>query len=640
MFESIKNSTQIMKLRLICLLISLMFIFFKSFGLNLPHHSLYSSNHETISAFENSILESLEENPFLADSLARKLLLRYSGKDIYAEAIGNYYQGEAAYYQQNWSDAVTYYKKATDCFATSGDSIRLASAWNNLGLVYYYLGQFDNALHAFTQSLSIELKFDNEKGIAQSYQNMALMFEQAGQVNKALEFYDKALDIFLDLNEWEEAAGTYNNLAAIFAAQNEFQKAESHYLKALDIYSKRNLPMKEATVLCNIGALMMRQRNFDEAGNILERALVLMKAAGDKTGEVSAYILLGDLYAAKNEHQQAIFLYKKAHELAIQVESADLILTNLYSLYLGYKNAGLFEDALKTHEQYQALRDSFLKENPVYKQGILNQELERQLAQRELQNYKAQIRERIYWAVLILTVVLATIITVYLLIRRNRAVKQVHQQAFGQKFIQSQMDTHFVFSMLSSLQGHIISGNNELALDHLSNVAALLRKIFENTGKGLIPLSQEIDFLHAYFLVQQQRFSKDIGFNIESNLQTDEGTILVPFMVTKPFIENAITNGLLNEQENPCFNIAFMRRGDKLEVTIEDNGSSGLNIKNRQLEERLRGTGIPIAGHKVLSKLQPSQEYVISGVKVEDKSQVGMGQGTRIRFCFPIVTSN
>lgn len=625
--------------RLILFTIVLTIYFFNPLGLNAGQHSEYSKNSGFIETAEESILVYLETNPSKSDSIALALFKQFQGKDGYAEGIANYYRGEAAYYSEKWPEAELFYKQAVALFAKSESLRRMASACNNLGLVYYYMGRFDQALEAFSQSLSIELKLSNEKGIAQSYQNMALMLEHGEQLPKAIEFYHKALDVYIELSDWEDAAGVYNNLAAIFAAKAEFGKAESYYLKALDIYSKQGLASHEAKVLCNIGALMVRKRNFDEGGKMLERALVLMKANGDKTGEISAYNFLGDLYVAKNEFQQAIFLFKTANELAVKLGSTDLRLNNLYSLYMGYKSAGLFEDALKTHEKYQALRDSFLNENPVFKQGILNQELERQLAERDFQNYKASVREKLYWTILIIFILLAGIIVLYLVMRRKKVENQMCKQKFGQRFIESQMDTHFVFSMLSSLQGHIISGNSELALDHLNNVAALLRKIFENTGKGLIPLNQEIDFLHAYFLVQKQRFSKDIGFKIESNIESD-GNILVPFMVTKPFIESAITNGLFNNQEHPEFNIAFMRMGSKLEVTIEDNGPSVGSFKNRHLEERLKSVGIPVDDGKLFSGINRPKQYAISGVKVEDKALVGMGSGTRVRFSFPIVTTN
>lgn len=606
------------------------------------NHAYYSSNYQIVGAEEDSILLYLDNNPIKSDSIASALFSRFKGVDKYAEGIALYYKGESAYYLQKWSAATQFYQEAFERFSLAGDSVRMASSSNNLGLVYYYLGQFDKAIDAFGQSLTIELALKNETGIAQSYQNMALMFEQAGQKDKAMGFYQEALEIYIDQNMWKDAAGVYNNLAIIAADESDWAKAESYYLKALDIYQQQGSKAREATVLCNIGSLLLRQMQFEKAAEMAERALVMMQAAGDNTGEISAYSLLGDIYSAQQEYQQAVFLYKKAHDLASRMNSADLMLSNLYSLYLGYKNSRQFEEALQTHEQYQALRDSFFKENPVYKQVVINQELERQLAERELQSYKARVRERIYWVMLIVTVLLAGVIALYLIFRRKRAERLVSQHRFGQKFIQSQMDTHFVFSMLSSLQGHIISGNNDLALDHLNNVAVLLRKIFENTGKGLIPLSHEIDFLNAYFCVQRQRFSKEIGFTIECNVGQNDNSVLVPFMVTKPFIENAITNGLFNKQERPQFNIAFMRQGDRLEVTIEDNSPAlPASFKNRQLEEQLKKTGIPIAEkHLFVSRRKASAQYAISSLRIEDKSRSGMGPGTRIRFCFPIVTAN
>ena len=629
-----------MMLRICAILGLIILSLFKSSGLNAGAHTAFSKNSKLIGAAEDSILIYIESNPTKSDSIALALLKQFQGTDEYAKSIANYYLGEVAYQLQEWSNAAEYYQLALVGFTKSKAKKLMASASNNKGLVLYYMGQFDKALEAISQSLSIELELNNEKGIAQSYQNMGLILEEAEQTIKAIDYYHDALDIFIELNEWEDAAGIYNNLATIFSKENKFQKAESYYHKALDIYSERGLKSKEATVLCNIGVLLIRHRNFNEGGTVLEKALVIMKTTGDKMGEISVYSHLGDLYAAKEEYQQAIFLYKTADELAKKLESAHLRLENMYSLYLCYKNTFLFEDALTTHEKYQSLRDSLLNDNPNYKQDIVNQELGRQLAERELKTYKASVREKMYWMLIIILGIASASIVFMLIKRRKKAEKQIYIQNFGQRIIESQIDTHFIFSMLSSLQGHIISGNNELALDHLNNVATLLRKTFENTGKGLIPISKEIDFLHAYFSVQNQRFSKEIGFNIESNIEPTDESILVPFMVTKPFIESAITNGLFKVQAKPHFNIAFMRLGNRLEVTIDDNGLPLGNFKNEHLEERLKSIGIPIENGKLHSFIHRQKHYAISGVQVEDKAQAGMGTGTRVRFSFPIVTNN
>ncbi len=616
------------------------FLIFNSVRLLAHNHSIFSPNSKIISETEDSILSYLENNPVKSDSIAFLFLKKFSGKDIYAEGIANYYRGEAAYYLQNWTEASKFYNRAEECFTLSGDSTRMASACNNLGLVYYFLGKFDKAFDAFSKSLSIEVHLKNDKGIAKSYQNIGIMLEQAGQSDKALEFYHKALEIYFDLNEWQDAAGVYNNLATYYATSGEFQKAESYYLKAYDIYNKRNLTAREATVLCNIGSLMVRRRNYDEAGKILEKALVLMKSIGDKTGEISAYNQLGGVYAAKHELHHAIFLYKKADKLAIEVGSTDLRLNNIYSLYLVYKSAGLFEEALSTHELYIALKDTFVNENPVFAQGIINQELELQLAERDIQNQKALTREKLYWVAFIIIVFFAGICLLYLLRRKKMVGSKISKKKFGHWFTQSQIDTQFVYDLLLSVRRYINEGNVEMAHEQLNSTGIVLRKLFENTGQGLIPLSNEIEFLHAFLNVQKEKFRKEIGINIESDFEFKENTVLVPFMVTKPFIEIAIANGLLLEQGEPHVNIVFSKKGGLLEVTIDDNGPS-MNINKTYIAENdLSGIRAKSAPEGIAPIQKLSEVYAVSDIKFEEKNNQGNGSGNRVKFSFPVITMN
>src|SRR5690606_30748843 len=140
-----------------------------------------------------------------------------------------YYKGELGYALGAWQEAGEHYKKSIEHFLLVKDSVKLAAAYNNLGLVHSFQANYDQSLEAYARSLDMELGMDNAIGIAQCYQNMAIVFAAGEQDGKALDFYNKALNIFIEEEALEDAAAIYNNMAAIYAEDGVFDKAEVYY---------------------------------------------------------------------------------------------------------------------------------------------------------------------------------------------------------------------------------------------------------------------------------------------------------------------------------------------------------------------------------------------------------------------------
>lgn len=140
------------------------------------------------------------------------------------------------------------------------------------------------------------------------------------------------------------------------------------------------------------------------------------------------------------------------------------------------------------------------------------------------------------------------------------------------KAIRSQMNPHFMFNSLNTLQRFILEEDIINANSYLVKFSDLLRKLLESSAADSISLKEEIEILSSYIEIEKLRFDKFFEYTILSTLPNSE-QVQIPFMLIQPFVENAIWHGLLAKQDMRTLNITFSDIDDKtLLCRVEDNG--------------------------------------------------------------------
>jgi hypothetical protein len=151
--------------------------------------------------------------------------------------------------------------------------------------------------------------------------------------------------------------------------------------------------------------------------------------------------------------------------------------------------------------------------------------------------------------------------------------------------LRSQMNPHFMFNALNTIQAYIFSNDSEAATYFLGNFAALMRKILDHSAKETINLSDEVSVLNLYCELEQMRFGGELNFHIEMDEHLKQLDPQLSPMVVQPFVENAIKHGLAQKKSNRELWIRFKEQDKKLLVEIEDNGigrQKAAEIKARQ----------------------------------------------------------
>jgi hypothetical protein len=207
--------------------------------------------------------------------------------------------------------------------------------------------------------------------------------------------------------------------------------------------------------------------------------------------------------------------------------------------------------------------------------------------------------------------------------RHNQQEKMI--QELKLKSIQSQLNPHFLFNALNSIQNLINSNNTQQANRYLIGFSDLLRGVLKNADKPLVPLTDELTLIERYCELEKLRV--DFGCNIVVNTQTHAELIEVPYMLLQPIVENTIKHGIAKMGENSQLRIEISEADSFLYIRIIDNGNGFGDNNLEQLT--LKGKGLKITIDKLKSiyngdaKLTISNNTVQSGGAVQIKLKIG-----------------
>lgn len=187
---------------------------------------------------------------------------------------------------------------------------------------------------------------------------------------------------------------------------------------------------------------------------------------------------------------------------------------------------------------------------------------------------KPPIWQTLWFRVLALLILAAAI---YLLYRRR--MRQIQKQSeleqlkteAEMKALRAQMNPHFIFNTLNSINHFIQKNDSEQASDYLTQFSRLMRQALDNSEKRTISLAKELETLQLYLELEQQRVKHKFKFEILAN-QVDVESLMVPPLILQPYAENAIWHGLIHTRPDGKLLIVLRQDGQKLFIGVTDNG--------------------------------------------------------------------
>jgi two-component sensor histidine kinase len=138
--------------------------------------------------------------------------------------------------------------------------------------------------------------------------------------------------------------------------------------------------------------------------------------------------------------------------------------------------------------------------------------------------------------------------------------------------LRAQMNPHFMFNVLNSVQGLFSLGHTEKANEVLARFADLMRSVLDMSESELIPLSRELELIDLYLELEAVRFGDSFSYNVQVADGIDPDKMKVPSLLIQPYAENAVKHGLLHRKGEKRLDISVEREKDVLKITLDDNG--------------------------------------------------------------------
>lgn len=216
----------------------------------------------------------------------------------------------------------------------------------------------------------------------------------------------------------------------------------------------------------------------------------------------------------------------------------------------------------------------------------------------------------------------------------NRRIAELEAKA-----LTNQMNPHFIFNSLNSVQHLILEKEEKQALNFLADFATLMRQMLNNSRKSFISLEDEIAFLARYLELEKIRFANSFVYRFEQSEELKEYTVYIPPMLIQPILENAIKHGLAPKNGSGHLLVKLELRGDLLLCSVDDDGigwEHANNIKSGKLAKH-ESTALSV----IKERLQIIKSFNGSVGKLEiiDKFKSGFGnkEGTLVEIQIPIV---
>jgi ligand-binding sensor domain-containing protein len=202
--------------------------------------------------------------------------------------------------------------------------------------------------------------------------------------------------------------------------------------------------------------------------------------------------------------------------------------------------------------------------------------------------------------------------------------------------LKSQMNPHFMFNALNSIQDLVLRNDSKNSNIYLSKFSNLMRKILDASDKEYISLQNELDILNLYLDLEKLRFGNDFSFIITVDNTIDPYYIQLPSMIIQPFIENALKHGLLHKKGNKKLEIIFTLN-DVLICEIIDNGIGRKHANEIKLRQANTTTSFATEATEKRIDLLNSYSNVNYAFTIIDLMQEDKPAGTKVILTLPLI---
>lgn len=544
-----------------------------------------------------------------------------------------------------------------------------ALAW--LHSLYRTSGDYEKSFLYVQQIYEIAIRIKNKIWISSALYGMAQLYELIEDYPSALTYFRRVLEMDDDETR-KERIQTDNDIWF----KMEFTEAFSHLGQFDSAWHYYHLyrPAKDKAIYMRVwwvstGECYFLQKEYGNALQNFQLGLAEHKKLNDHNEIMRTLLDMGKTYLALNDNKQAVKFGREGLNMALKAKSKQFIRDGYQIFSTVYDRLQQTDSANFYFREYTTMKEEVLDDQAKakfaaydYEQKIALVNKQRQIVEQELEIRQQRLQKQslqkkfLLIGIVSLFLIGGFVVLSIILRRKNERQRLEHememqrldsdktkaelqQQAaeLEMQALRAQMNPHFIFNSLNSINMFILENNKLQASEYLSKFSKLIRLILQNSQEALIPLEKELEALQLYLELESLRFDQKFEYNILIDEDIDTAMLKVPPLFIQPFVENAIWHGLMHKKERGHLEIELYQKDEILVSKITDDGigrskAAELRSKSASMSKSL---GMRITADRIAMLEQ--QKYNGASISVIDLTLPdGSPGGTEVLIKIPV----
>lgn len=550
----------------------------------------------------------------------------------------------------NYNLAEIHFRLALEILGERGNVRQFAETYIDYAGTLLNLEQMDRAKLYLNQADRYLKNFPDDQLKARYICREGYLQLKNSNYPKALQLFHESkrrlekLEKDLSLKDYYFITLIESGLGTVHAQNNNPEKSIEAYEEVVKLCEKIGMRSRLSWHYLNVGNGYMTTQDYENASRYFKNAIKVVDDVNQQARAI-AFANLGYCYLQKGQQKEALELFSKAYPLF--KEKRDKNLANIE-----WWRAKIFEeDRKKRALKYYFKALEHAKKAPDYKlisvilkdiASLYANELDYKNAYDYQVLYDQAVQRYLYE---VKDSEIRELEIKYNAERKEKEAEMFKLQASGLqlKALRAQMNPHFVFNALNSVQNFITSNDGTLAAKYLAQFAHLMRQSLEYSELEVISLEKEIEFLRDYLEINEKlRFENKLSYEIIVDEDIEEDIYGVPTMIIQPYVENAIEHGI-RPKKNGLITVKFSSKDENtILCVVEDDGVGRERVKILQdnnpsyKDHRSLGTKITQERLEILLKDKGNEEKAVRIIDLKDEL-TGEPLGTRVEILIPIV---
>ncbi|MBK7871838.1 MAG: histidine kinase [Saprospiraceae bacterium] len=578
--------------------------------LNAQDHPDFRLNlHLNLATIENQLYNYHEAEAHFEEAI--ELLEERGAAKQLAEAYIDY-AGTCMNLDQ-MEDASDYLEKATRLLKNFPDDRLLTRITCREGYMNLHYSNYSKAIELLLEAdkkiniLLSPLSLKDQYFLTLIHSGLGKIYERNDDYEKSVRSYLKVLDMCEAMGMRTRLSWHYLNVGNGYMALSDYENAECYFRKAIDTADDMSQQAR-AGAYANLGYCYLEKKQYNEALELFDLAERLYKEKSEQDyynfSNIESW--RGRLYAELEDRQRAMQHYEQALDYAEEIEDFKQLSNICKDLAMLHAELGDYKNAYEYQALHSRMEEQYLEQLEKRKQLELEIKYEAEKKKQEAE-----------------------------LLRLQATKLQL-------KALRAQMNPHFMYNALNSIQNYITSNEITSAAKYLAKFAKLMRQSLDNSDMEIISLEKEIEFLEDYLYINEKlRFEGRLKYKIIIDDEIEEDILGVPTMIVQPYVENAIEHGLRTKRDGVVKVKFTLFDDDTILCVVEDNGIGREKARLLQLQDtkfqnhRSKGTNITEKRLQILHNSKDTEVFV----KTIDlkNSRTGEPRGTRVEIKIPIV---